>query len=87
MLTLLARCGRYLLLGDRRGRTHLVQVLEQDFGDGDLGEPIRISSVAQARAALSPVTIQVQGRVSHPQLECDVLFAFAEGTWFVRIAR
>lgn len=82
MLTLLARCERWCVLGDSRGRVSVVCELQGQLAD--LGKPIEIQDLRQVRAALSDMAVQTQGRLQWASRGLDVRYAFADGIWFVR---
>jgi len=80
-LTELARLGQLILVGDWRGRTHLVQVVGDGFPTGLLPEPVDLPSTYALRQAVSDVVVPVWRRVQHPA-GIRVTVAFADGQWY-----
>jgi hypothetical protein len=84
MLTELARIGTELLLGDGRGKTHLVRVVSGEFEDGQFARPVVLEDIRQARRGISDVEPLVCKRLEYQAAGLRAVVAFADRTWFVQ---
>lgn len=87
MLWLLGSAQGCLLIGDRRGRKHVLRhVSGPALEAGDLLAPLPVRSLAELRRALSDLDTPTVSRVRHVS-GLDVTCIWAQGRWLVVVPR